>query len=288
MSVHVFPISIQVWAELLNSQETLQVPICFSLVFLLWNEKNSLIAYLLVKAGSSRKEKEVEKIRIKRVGKEFCCSHSFPKLAEETNCQVVKGSGWSSGGFLNHFPIISLAHPPQGTGEFAGFISSCRLNLSHTPQLPAQTHPAGIKQHSRGWNFQRDSTATQERSWMSQTLEVTIPNSVLVSFAAAMELFLVDPSLFLIRLQEFAPSSTFWWSSNGACCSAPFKPCQVNKPGFQNACQIPGSFTPTIQNEGLGSPCFLEVLPSSTRSPQKPHSSSNSSSFAWFFFFNTY
>lgn len=200
MSVHVFPISIQVWAEVLNSQETLQVPICFSLVFLLWNEKNSLIAYLLVKAGSSRKEKEVEKIRIKRVGKEFCCSHSFPKLAEDINCQVVKGSGWSSGGFLNHFPIISLAHSPQGTGEFAGFISSCRLNLSHTPQLPAQTHPAGIKRHSRGWNFQRDSTATQERSWMSQTLEVTIPNSVLVSFAAAMELFLVDPSLFLIKM----------------------------------------------------------------------------------------
>lgn len=198
---------------------------------------------------------------------------------------MVKGSGWSSGGFLNHFPIISLAHPPQGTGEFTGFIPSCRLNFSHTPQLPAQTHPAGIKQHSRGWNFQRDSTTTQHRSWMSQTLEVTISNSVLVSFAGAKELFLVDPSLVLIRLQEFAPSSTFWWSSNGVYCSAPFKPCQVNKPGFQNTCQIPGSFTPTIQNDGLGSPCFLEVLPSSTRSPQKPHSSSNSSSLAWNFYF---
>lgn len=39
--------------------------------------------------------------------------------------------------------FISLAHPPQGTGELTGFISCCRLNL---PQLPAQTHPAGIKQ----------------------------------------------------------------------------------------------------------------------------------------------
>lgn len=139
---------------------------------------------------------------------------------------------------LQHLPIISLAHPPQGTREFTGFISSCRLNFS---QLPAQTHPAGIKQHSRGWNFHRDSTATQERKlWMSQTLEVATPIS-------AVELFLVDPSLLLIKLQGFAPSSAFWWSSNGVCCSAPLKPCQVNKPGFQNAQQIPCSFIPTIQ-----------------------------------------